>query len=78
LTYFWFSQRGHTLTNAYQLKLSTFWGALTQQRTDGALVRVITPVYESEAISEADERLQRFIFQVEPFLSEFLPKQKLN
>jgi EpsI family protein len=45
LSYYWFPQRGRILTNAYQLKLYTFWDALTQQRTDGALVRVITPVY---------------------------------
>ena len=74
LSYFWFSQRGQTLTNAYQLKISTFLGALTQQRTDGALVRIITPVYESEALRDADERLKRFISQAEPILSQFLPQ----
>lgn len=74
LSYFYVSQRGRTLTNAYQLKLFTFLGALTKQRTDGALVRLITPVYESESIDEADERLKKFIYQVEPVLSRFLPQ----
>ena len=74
LSYFWFAQRGRTLTNAYQLKLFTFLGALTKQRTDGALVRLITPIYESESLTEADERLKKFIYQVEPVLSQFLPQ----
>ena len=73
LSYFWFAQRGRTLTNAYQLKLYTFLGALTKQRTDGALVRLITPIYESESMAEADERLKKFTYQVEPVLAEFLP-----
>jgi EpsI family protein len=41
LSYYWFPQRGRILTNAYQLKLYAFWDALTRQRTDGALVRVM-------------------------------------
>jgi hypothetical protein len=32
------------LTNAWKLKLYNFWGALTRQRTDGVLVRLITLV----------------------------------
>lgn len=74
LSYFWFSQRGRTLSNAYQLKLFTFLGALTKQRTDGALVRLITPIYESESLAEADERLKKFTYQVDPVLSQFLPQ----
>ena len=73
LTYYWFPQRGRILTNAYQLKLFAFWDALTRQRTDGALVRVMTPVYEFEALEDADKRLQRFVGEVVPVLDEYLP-----
>jgi len=38
----------------YQLKAYAFWDALTQHRTDGALVRLITPVYESEKPEDAE------------------------
>ena len=48
LTYYWFAMRGRTLTNLYQVKLYTFWDALTRHRTDGALVRLITPVSKRE------------------------------
>jgi len=73
LSYYWFPQRGRILTNAYQLKIFVFWDALTKQRTDGALVRLITPVYESEKLKDAEERLQEFTREIVPVLGEFIP-----
>jgi len=52
----------------------SFWDALTKHRTDGALVRLITPVYESEELKDADARLQGFAREVVPLLSEFIPE----
>lgn len=74
LSFYWFPQRGRILTNAYQLKLFGFWDALTRQRTDGALVRVITTVYESEDPEEAEKRLQEFTKDIVPVLNEYIPK----
>jgi EpsI family protein len=74
LTYYWFPQRGRNLTSLYQLKLFTFWNAMTSRRTDGALVRVITPVYETERLADADARLQGFTRELSPVLATFLPR----
>jgi exosortase D (VPLPA-CTERM-specific) len=74
LVYYWFPCRGRILTNLYQLKLYTFWDALTHQRTDGALVRVLTPVYPAEKLHLAEQRLQGFVRQIVPLLNEFLPQ----
>jgi EpsI family protein len=74
LSYFWFPQRDRVLTNAWQLKVYNFWDALTRQRTDGALVRLITPVYPNEDAVQAEERLTAFTVQIVPVLNEFLPK----
>ena len=74
LTYYWFAQRGRVLTNLYQLKLYAFWDALTKQRTDGALVRLITPVYERERLEDAEARLQGFTREIVPVLDGFIPK----
>jgi exosortase D (VPLPA-CTERM-specific) len=73
LVYYWFPQRGRILTNAYELKLYTFWDALTRQRTDGALVRVITSVYPDEDIEDAEKRMQGFVKDIVPVLTEFIP-----
>jgi exosortase D (VPLPA-CTERM-specific) len=74
LVYFWFAQRGRVITNAYQLKLYTFWDALTRRRTDGALVRIITPVYPDEQLQDAETRLQGFTKEMVPMLEEYIPK----
>jgi EpsI family protein len=74
ISYFWFPTRGRILTNAWELKFYTFWDALTRQRTDGALVRVTTPVYRDEKIENAEARLQDFIRQIVPVLDGFIPK----
>ena len=73
LSYYWFLQRGRILTSAYELKLYLFWDALTKQRTDGALVRLITPVLESEGLEEADARLEEFVRLIVPLLAEYIP-----
>jgi exosortase D (VPLPA-CTERM-specific) len=73
LTYYWFPQRGRMLTSLFQLKLYNFWDALTRHRTDGALVRIITPIYDSEQVGDADLRLQGFARGLVPELAKFIP-----
>ncbi len=74
LTYFWFAQHGRRLTSLMELKLYTFYGAITRHRTDGALVRLSTSLAPHEDVAQADERLRRFMRDVEPTLREFVPE----
>ncbi|MCP4118777.1 MAG: VPLPA-CTERM-specific exosortase XrtD [Desulfobacteraceae bacterium] len=74
ISYYWFPTRGRNLTNAFELKWFTFWDALTRQRTDGALARVIMPVDPGEEVATAEKRLQSFIREMEPVLSDYLPQ----
>lgn len=74
LTYFWFAKMGRVLTTLYQLKLYTFWDSLTRQRTEAALVRIITPVYPDETVEVAEARLQGFTREVAGVLNGFIPE----
>ena len=47
-------------------------GAITQNRTDAALIRVLTPVHAG--IPEATDRLVRYVQTLYPLLGEFLPE----
>jgi len=78
IAYYWFPVRGRILNDAYQLKIYNFWDALTQQRTDGALVRLITSVYEDESLEDSEKRLQDFVRDVAPVLKEYLPGKDLQ
>jgi len=74
LVYYWFPQRGRILTEAPQLKFYAFWDAITRRRTDGALVRVITPLAGGEEPASAEARLRGFCRAALPVLEGYLPK----
>jgi len=73
LVYYWFSQRGRVLTNEYLVKWFLFWDALTRNRSDGSLVRLITPVHEGEDVAKADARLSDFAKVLAPELGKYVP-----
>ena len=74
IVYYWFEQRGRRLTNDYVAKASVVYDSLTRDRTDGALVRFVTPVTRGESEAEADERLLRFMQHALPPLPRFVPE----
>ena len=73
LVYYWFMQRGRLLTNEYLVKWFIFWDSMTQNRTDGSLVRVITPVPDPSQLEAADRRLTEFLKVAEPRLYYYVP-----
>ena len=73
VVYYWFTQRGRNVANEYLSKLYLFSDAIIENRTDGALVRVTTPLYSNESERDADARLQLFIRELEPRLRGYLP-----
>ena len=73
LVYYWFQQRERFLTNEYVVKWYILWDAITRNRTDGALIRVLTPFGEGEGEAEADQRLTDFIRETYPRLNPYLP-----
>ena len=78
LVFYWFQQRGRIIVNEYLMKFYLFWDALTKHRTDGALVRLSTPIYKNEDIQEAQKRLVDFTERIVPILDEFIPRKKLS
>lgn len=73
LVYYWFAQRGRIVTNEYLAKFYLFWDALKINRSDGALVRIITSVSEEESLADADKRLEGFVGVFYPDVSNSIP-----
>ena len=48
LVYYWFDERGMTIANEWLSKLYLLRDAIFKNRTDGALVRLVTPIYPGE------------------------------
>lgn len=74
LVYYWFEGRSRNITNEYMAKWFIFWDSLTRQRTDGALVRLVTYVPEGSDIALADQRLVKFIKDFDPLLPAYIPE----
>ena len=74
LVYFWFEQRGRVLTSEWSVKWYLLWDALTRRRTDGAMVRLITPISTNEPLPAAEARLAGLARQLQPLLPRFVPR----
>jgi len=72
LVYYWFQQRGRIITNEYMAKWYLLWDSLTRNRTDGALVRLVTDI-NSGRDAEADMQLNAFARSVGPRLAGYIP-----
>lgn len=77
LVNYWFMQRGRNLTNEYLVKWYIFWDSLTRERTDGSLVRVLTPLPEHGGEAEAAKRLEAFMQAAVPRLYYYIPQGNL-
>ncbi len=73
LVYYWFQQRGRVLNHEYLLKWYLFYDSVAMNRSDGALVRVVTGLRPGQDISVADERLQKFLSGVAPIITDYVP-----
>jgi exosortase D (VPLPA-CTERM-specific) len=74
LVYYWFQQRGRFDTDEYMVKLHIFEDSLLRGRTDGAMVRLVTPLELGEDLSVAEARLQRFAASALPELRRHIPE----
>ncbi|HXP64554.1 MAG TPA: VPLPA-CTERM-specific exosortase XrtD [Steroidobacteraceae bacterium] len=73
LVYYWFQQRGRVITNEFAVKWYLFWDALTRNRTDGALVRLIVSVPRDSDEGEADRALTDIASRIAPTLTRYVP-----
>jgi EpsI family protein len=70
---YWYQAHGRSIPNEYKAKLYMIADAIRMNRTDGALVRVITQVLPSESLESARERAIQFTQQMAPNLPRFIP-----
>ncbi len=73
LVYFWYDQRGRKMASDYLAKAVTVLDAVAIGRTDGALMRLITPLARNETEEDADRRLQDFMAESLSVFPTFVP-----
>jgi exosortase D (VPLPA-CTERM-specific) len=73
LVYYWYEERGRWIASEYWSKWYLLSDVLTKNRSDGALVRLITAILPNELERDADARLELFMRDLLPSLSGYLP-----
>jgi EpsI family protein len=70
---YWYQAHGRSVPNEYVAKGYMVADAIRMNRTDGALVRVITQILPSESLETAEARALRFTQLMAPNLPRFVP-----
>ena len=72
LVFYWYQGRGRVIASEYWGKFWMIHDAITRNRTDGALVRLIAPIVDNNTAA-AKAALVKFTQMVFPSLGEFIP-----
>ena len=70
---YWYQSHGRAIASEYWAKFYLVKDSINLNRTDAALVRVITPVLPSEGLESAERRAVGFAQQVVPVLNQYVP-----
>lgn len=72
LYWYWAHDRG--VASEYWAKYYMVRDALQMNRSDGALVRIITPMYQEETADAAEQRVLPFASEISPLLNQYIPR----
>jgi EpsI family protein len=70
---YWYLAHGRSVASDYKAKAYMMLDAIRWNRTDGALVRIVTPLGQSEPLEAGERRAIQFANQVTPLLPRFIP-----
>ncbi len=70
LVLYWYQARGRVVASEYWGKVWMVVDAITRNRTDGALVRIVTSTRDGEA----EARAVKFVQALYPHLNKFIPQ----
>jgi len=73
---YWYHDRGRVIASEYWAKGYLVWDAMTQNRSDGSLVRISVPV-QNVGVDEAFEHGLGFLRDLWPVLLEYMPDQSI-
>ena len=70
---YWYLAHGRSIANDYLAKAYMMADAIRWNRTDGALIRVVTPLQPDESLEAAQDRVVTFANSMVPLLPRFIP-----
>lgn len=73
IAYYWFEQHGRHVAWDFAAKMYLLIDGVTIGRTDGALMRLITPIKQGESEDQAEERLKEMFLLTIAEMPRFVP-----
>jgi EpsI family protein len=74
LVFYWYGAHGRAVASEYWAKFYLIADSIRLNRSDGSLVRVVTPLSEDETPEHAQKRLLEFTGNAAPLLDSYVPK----
>jgi EpsI family protein len=74
LVFYWYQAHGRVTPSEYWAKIYLVADAIGMNRTDGALVRVVTPIGNGDGEAAAQRRASEFTQQILPLLDSYIPR----
>jgi EpsI family protein len=74
LVLYWFQAHGRAIASEYWAKYYLVSDSVRMNRSDGSLIRLITPMLENESASAAQARVMELGSQIVPMLDSYIPR----
>jgi EpsI family protein len=74
LVLYWYWAHDRAVASEYWAKIYLVTDSIRMNRSDGALVRLTTPMYPGESVANAMTRLTPFAGEVVPLLNQYIPQ----
>jgi EpsI family protein len=74
LVLYWYQQHGRAVASEYWSKYYLVADSIRTNRSDAALVRVITPIAQNESVASPQQRSVAFVEEVLPLLEKYIPR----
>jgi EpsI family protein len=74
LVLYWYQAHGRVVASEYWAKFYLVADAIRLNRSDGAMVRVMTPIAQNDSLTSARQRGLAFVQDVLPLLDRYVPR----
>ena len=74
LVMYWYQAHGRVTPSEYAAKLYLITDSIRMNRSDGGMIRLVTPILPNETLDQTQARLVEFARVLYPMLNAYIPK----
>ena len=74
LVMYWYQAHGRVTPSEYAAKFYLVADSIRMNRSDGGMVRLVTPILPNESLEQSQARAVRFARELYPMLNNYIPK----